>query len=876
MSVPDRLYPKGMGKVDYRAKTLSWQEKHRHPPTVAHKVWVSWPLSPPFRAEEQKRKMHGATLPCFHPAGGPSLPGASPGCGLFSFEKVPFLPWRPRVLRSLKSVGAGIAFLSTKMGREHSRQLPLRPAGSDASAPEVPPRAPRWTALDSWFRKVRTRRSLRRVSPENVAVPVDPPSPPETQGTRAEAPSPRTLIIEVRPASKFLGREKLPWEASSLQAERKNQTSESAESSFLSEQILTSPKDKQPIELGSKEVGIPSEVLEEGAARALDTESVHEPPLKTSTDSEAATLADIPSLEDEVWDPLPSTSSSVGPGEDEDPALHPRRWSSLDPEQAKQHLHHLCLLVCSSSSAEVTQAVDYVARKHLKMATDHFLESGERACGELVSAVLNSPYCCLEAALDLFLAKVKEGPWLAQEGEEQGSPTFDAVTARATRAIGGIVRHIRDSTRLEGWFLELLLALVTNFIEVTRPGLEAPSRNRSNSYVPPEELANIIIVLVKRVAPKSFNRTSEWMLEDDPSICPEGIALQLRSLLKSSSSLVQHLHSIWEKEAPLEHSAGMVAFYVQLLKIGQRPHSSEKTWALLTAWLQHHSLAVQHQSRQGLLLLCETYWETMGLQELLDGIIGGMQSPHTNIAMEFLNLAGQLEPLLHIEDRALAKVHLTATCRRLFHHEAANIRTAALECFRHFIWRPGHPLQERQTISDLLVVLMHVEDEDEEVAKTARETLREAADVLNWHLKDSVLAEDTFSLQELLHKISKRLIHHCRPRKELEEQVYGCLRIFKSQRPSARKVAAMLVGHILHKNYKMCADRNLYTYHAWLINLLEDRDPEVRRVGRETKTILARVTALHHRHGLRAALRRLAAPCRRERYPPEYAKRPPA
>ncbi|XP_008107416.1 uncharacterized protein LOC103278648 [Anolis carolinensis] len=306
------------------------------------------------------------------------------------------------------------------------------------------------------------------------------------------------------------------------------------------------------------------------------------------------------------------------------------------------------------------------------MATDHFLESDGRACSELVSAVLNSPYCCLEAALDLFLAKVKEGPWLAQEGKEQGNPTFDAATARATRAIGGIVRHIRDSTCLEGWFLELLLALVTNFIEVTRPGLEAPSRNRSNSYVPPEELAKIIIVLVKRVAPKSFNRTSERILED-PSICPEGMALQLQSLLKSSSSLLQHLHSTWEKEAPLEHSAGVVTFYIQLLQIGQRPHSSEKTWALLTAWLQHHSLAIQHQSRQGLLLLCETYWETMGLQELLDGIIGGMQSPHTNITMEFLSLAGRLGPLLHIEDQALGKVHLTATCRRLFHHEAAKI-----------------------------------------------------------------------------------------------------------------------------------------------------------------------------------------------------------
>ncbi|XP_062827706.1 uncharacterized protein LOC103277710 [Anolis carolinensis] len=80
-------------------------------------------------------------------------------------------------------------------------------------------------------------------------------------------------------SSKFLGREKLPWEASSLEVEHGNLTSESAE-------------------------------------------SVYEPPQKTSTDSEAATLADIPSLEDEVRDPLSSSSSSVGHEEEDDPSLH--------------------------------------------------------------------------------------------------------------------------------------------------------------------------------------------------------------------------------------------------------------------------------------------------------------------------------------------------------------------------------------------------------------------------------------------------------------------------------------------------------------------------------------------------------------------------
>ncbi|XP_067320151.1 uncharacterized protein [Anolis sagrei] len=591
-------------------------------------------------------------------------------------------------------------------------------------------------------------------------------------------------------------------------------------------------------------------------------------------DFDEATLADIASIEDEVWDPPPSSSSSLSHEEAVDMALHPRRWSSLDPEQAKEHLHRLCMLVCSPSSAEAMQAVDYVARKHLKMATDHFLESNGRPCGELVCAVLNSQYCCLEAALDLFLAKVKEGPWLAQEGEEQGGPAWDAATARATRAIGGIVKHIKESCRLEGWFLELLLALVTNFIEVTRPGLEAPSRNRSSGYVPPGELAKIVSVLVKRVAWVSHNETSEKMFED-PSVCPEGMALQLQSLLKSSSSLLRHLSSTWEEEAPLEHSAGVVAFYIQLLHIGQRPHSPEKTWTLLTAWLQHRSLAVQHQSRQGLLLLCKTYRETMGLKELLVGVTAGLQSPHHNVTLEFLDLAGRLEPLLQEEDRGPAKVHLAAIYRLLFHHEAAKIRKAALECFKHLLWRPEDPNQERQTIHGLLAVLVHVEDEDEEVAKAARETLREVAQVLGWHLEESVLARDTFSLQELLHKICKRLIQHCSSRWELEEKVYGFPLFFKSQHPSAKKAAAMLLGHLLHKMGSIATQSNVCTFEAWLIFLLADHDPEVRRVGWETKAILARTSALHSRHGLQAALRRLVAASRRQRYPPEYAKDPP-
>ncbi|XP_067320200.1 uncharacterized protein [Anolis sagrei] len=155
------------------------------------------------------------------------------------------------------------------------------------------------------------------------------------QGTCAEEPSLPSYIIEVRPASKFLGREELPWADSSLEVQRGSLTSsERAESSFLSEKSPTPPQNKLPKELGSKEVGIPSELfLPEWVALDLNTESLNE--LTQKMDSDEATLADIASIEDEVWDPPPSSSSSLSQEEAVDMALHPRRWSSLDPEQVR-------------------------------------------------------------------------------------------------------------------------------------------------------------------------------------------------------------------------------------------------------------------------------------------------------------------------------------------------------------------------------------------------------------------------------------------------------------------------------------------------------------------------------------------------------------
>nr|XP_060615758.1 fibrous sheath CABYR-binding protein-like [Anolis sagrei ordinatus] len=107
------------------------------------------------------------------------------------------------------------------------------------------------------------------------------------QETCTEEPSLPSHIIEVRPASKFLGREELPWADSSLEVQRGSLTSsERAESSFLSEKSPTPLQNKLPKDLGSKEVGIPSELfLPEWVALDLNTERRH-CPMPSSGDEE--------------------------------------------------------------------------------------------------------------------------------------------------------------------------------------------------------------------------------------------------------------------------------------------------------------------------------------------------------------------------------------------------------------------------------------------------------------------------------------------------------------------------------------------------------------------------------------------------------------
>ncbi|XP_063149116.1 uncharacterized protein LOC134490155 [Candoia aspera] len=227
-------------------------------------------------------------------------------------------------------------------------------------------------------------------------------------------------------------------------------------------------------------------------------------------------------------------------------------------------------------------------------------------CGELLWAIITSPYCSRDAVLSLLLAKEKEGPWLPQ-GEEQSTHPLPAAMARATRLIGRIVRSEECPMVLEAWFPEVLLCLVDTIMTGAR---QQNTSAQGADHLPPEEMVDTIQVLLARVAHLTLEESCREML-CRPSCCLQGMATLVTALTETSPSatcaLQRHLSSVLEKEEAKEHLAAVVAFFVELLANYKSQAPLEKIWKLLMAWLEHPSQTIRQLSRKGLLHLCKNY-----------------------------------------------------------------------------------------------------------------------------------------------------------------------------------------------------------------------------------------------------------------------------
>ncbi|XP_053123243.1 uncharacterized protein LOC128332677 isoform X2 [Hemicordylus capensis] len=251
---------------------------------------------------------------------------------------------------------------------------------------------------------------------------------------------------------------------------------------------------------------------------------------------------------------------------------------------------------------------------------------------------------------------------------------------------------------------------------------------------------------------------------------------------------------------------------------------------LLVAWLVHPSQNICYLSERGLLHIYGKLKAAKKPQDFSAGILGGLR---TSSLEATLGVLAFMERLRHCpsEHQATVNAALAALCRPLFHHEEAKIRRAAMRTHLDLLQHCHHHHEgTEENITTLIAVLMHVEDEDLEVVQ-----------IRQLGTEDAVEMEAT--------------------------KILG---FFRSEQPSVRRTAALLIGHLVHKKGSILTEGNIETFHAALESLLGDHDPEVGRVACKTEKIVKKAFSLHSRHGLRAAVRRLWAGCKKKRHPPEY------
>ncbi|XP_053130350.1 uncharacterized protein LOC128335705 isoform X3 [Hemicordylus capensis] len=464
-----------------------------------------------------------------------------------------------------------------------------------------------------------------------------------------------------------------------------------------------------------------------------------------------------------------------------------------------------------------------------------------------------------------------------EEGRGQLAPDwFSSVhlgEGRATKKIGDVIRCMEYASEVEERFPELLVGLVNKILTGLQNTTEGVG-NRESQDLPPAETSQIVRTLLERVAQVTPEKTC-WESLCSPQSCLRGVALLVRALLQTPSSTVArlkaYLASLFSLDKdPEQHSLAEVAFFVELLLKDKDFAALEKTWTLLVAWLVHPSQNIRYLSERGLLQMYGKLKAAKKPQDFSAGILGGLR---TSSLEATLGVLAFMERLRHCpsEHQATVNAALAALCRPLFHHEEAKIRRAAMKTHLDLLQhRHHHHEGTEENITTLIAVLMHVEDEDLEVAQAAKDNLSLLAEALLWHLEGRLLARDSYSLQELLHKIAKRLIRQLGTEDAVEMEATKILGFFRSEQPSVRRTAALLIGHLVHKKGSILTEGNIETFHAALESLLGDHDPEVGRVACKTEKIVKKAFSLHSRHGLRAAVRRLWAGCKKKRHPPEY------
>ncbi|CAI5786904.1 XP_034993053.1uncharacterized protein LOC118095861 [Podarcis lilfordi] len=235
-----------------------------------------------------------------------------------------------------------------------------------------------------------------------------------------------------------------------------------------------------------------------------------------------------------------------------------------------------------------------------------------------------------------------------------------------------------------------------------------------------------------------------------------------------------------------------------------------------------------------------------------------------------------LPDLMHLVDQAYLSRELgeeeikmlAATYCGLAAHEEDSVRASAIQhlgLLRGWVRDQRLPITttEEEAIHELVVVLIHLEDEDE-VAKAARRALSHLAPQVKWWAHPN-----KFSLHFVLHQAAKHL-SKIFSKNILRSAALTCTKPSANRLPAVSRVAALLLGHLAFRGASFIQSQDMASYGTWLEEMQQHEEEGLRRTGRSCLNIMQRACKHRQKGRVQRLVRRLLHCVHREPYPQDF------
>ncbi|XP_053256947.1 uncharacterized protein LOC128419819 isoform X2 [Podarcis raffonei] len=303
------------------------------------------------------------------------------------------------------------------------------------------------------------------------------------------------------------------------------------------------------------------------------------------------------------------------------------------------------------------------------------------------------------------------------------------------------------------------------------------------------------------------------------------------------------------------------AIYIELLSCHLLP--CEDTLEQLFNWLEHDYLQVRKLSIRGISLLLDSDMDPSLLRLLL---LDSLLDAKADVLPELIELVHRAYLSGDLGEKELKM--LAATYCGLVAHEEDSVRASAIQhlgLLRGWVRDQRLPITstEEEAINELVVVLIHLEDEDE-VAKAARRALSHLAPEVKWWAHPN-----KFSLHFALHQAAKHLSKTF-SKDILRSVALLCTELSANRLPAVSRMAALLLGHLAFRDAGFIHNQDMASYGKWLEEMQQHDEERLRQTGRSCLNIMQR--AYRHREEGRVLrfLRRMLHCFHREPYPQDF------